>query len=57
MTEKEIIELAVREANERWPQEQKTLLSVNKSDWRSGFIAGCKKILEILDLNIRKAGP
>ena len=57
MTEKEIIELAIREANERWPQEQKTLLSVNKSDWRSGFIAGCKKILEILDLNIRKAGP
>lgn len=57
MTEREIEELAEQKVNEFFPTQQRELLSVNKCDWKAGFILGFKKCLEILDLNIRKAGP
>lgn len=59
MSEKELEKLATSEVNVLYPEDQRHLLSVNKCDWKAGFIAGYKYLKEELRLEreIKSCGP
>ena len=45
MTDAQICALAEQAVQEKYPQPQSELMSVNKCDWVGGFIAGAKAAL------------
>jgi len=47
LTDEEIEELATKWVNEKWPTQQKYLMSVSKADLKAGFIAGFKAALRL----------